>query len=166
MSCRWASSHMTSLLSLVMLHDAHHMTSSCNITSFICPSCLMTKLRHVITSSSCDLTHDVTHMSHHKASWWAWQSFIWALCYMTPIMTKLHMSVMTSLLWHDDLHVTSRPSCHVTTFMSHGDHMSHDGLHMTWRPSCHVTTIMSHNYGVALVSRIDKIIGLFCKRAL
>jgi len=155
MSCRWASSHMTSLLSLVMLHDAHHMTSSCNITSFICPSCLMTKLRHVITSSSCDLTHDkarhVTwlmmwltclitklHDGRDRASYeryvtWrpSWQSSIWApwrACYD-----------MTTCMSHHDLHATWRLLCHMAIICHMTGCIWHDDPHVTSRLSCHIT---------------------------
>ena len=70
-----------------------------------------------------------------------------------PLLNSLETNTQIACATSAGIHV-----CHDSMHMRHDSmHMRHDSIHIR-----HDKFI----YGVALVSRIDKIIGLFCKRAL
>jgi len=110
------------------------------------------------------------------------QSYVWHDTF-TCVKCRVHMCDMTrSYVWHKSCHTYERVMSHIWT--RHVTHVKVSCLtyewvmalvsHM-WFDSCserlaacmcvtqlHMCNMTSYVYGVATVSRIDKIIGLFC----
>ena len=179
--------YVTWLICLIYICDMTHMWRESYVTWFIRDTTYgwllyvwnMTHMSHLnmwhdsyMTSMICDITHtrhnlfvdsficDMTHMSHLYVTWLICVIYIcdlthiWRESYVTwPIRDTTY--ALTPLYMRHDSYVSF---IYVTWLIYDVNHMWHDS---------YVTQLIrSLWYLVATISRLPKMIGLFCKRAL
>jgi len=114
------------------------------------------------------LTYERTHTSHQCVSHARnYEQFVspytkWTACGWGCIQIWLSSQIWMHHMWMRRV-THMGESCHTCERVPFA-HAQVDRIYVKLHSYVHMC--LAHEYGVALVSRIDKIIGLFCKRAL
>jgi len=164
-----ASCHTKCVISQIywwVRHHAPHSTSTFTpvywVMSHVCnKSC--GKYEWVMSHKMWHATHVIQRGMRHATHSTSTTTLVhWVMSHVWTKSCGKYECVMSRTMWHVTI-VTS----HVTHTMSHVTHVTSHVIiqrvmtHKMW----HVTD-MTRSYGVATISRLLEMIGLFCKRAL
>ena len=144
-------------MSLTLIHVSHTHTCAFDMTHVWHDSFIVQQAFTLI-----EFHGVMSHMSHVQRAFIRHDSFMRGT-WLSDCSRSAHID------WISMSHVTHE-SCH-TWVMSHMSHVKrasiwHDSFIVREALTLMVTIIYLRHYVVALVSRIDTIIGLFCKRGL